>query len=110
MQVVDVLRDQLVHFAARLECGQRAMGVVRPRRLEARPAAKAARPVKAPRFRAANERVVLNRLVPRPRPAGTAVVRNARFGAASRAGEDDEAGGGFDEVEEGHGEELKIEN
>jgi hypothetical protein len=109
MQVVDVLRDQLMHFAARLERGQRAVRVVRPRGLKSRPPAKAARLVKAPHFGTANERVVLNGLVPRPRAARTAIVRNARFRAASGAGEDDESGGGVDEVEEGHGEELRIE-
>src|SRR5205085_6849238 len=98
MQVIDILRDQLMHAAALLERRERAMRRVRPRCFESRPSAKAARPVKAPHLRAPHEGGVLNRLVPRPRAARTAIVRNARLGAAARAGKDDEPPRRFDEV------------
>ncbi len=77
MQIVDVLRDQEIDAAARLELGQRVMRRIRARGDETRPAAIAARPVEAPHFLAANKIVVVDRLVPCPRSARTAIVGNA---------------------------------
>src|SRR5439155_19687412 len=66
------------------------MRPVRPRRFESRPSAKTARPIKPTHFRAAHERRILNRLMPRPRAARTPIIRNPRLGAASRADQNDE--------------------
>src|ERR1051326_1860076 len=89
-----------MHLAARLELRERAMRVIRTRRLEPRPASKAARPIHPPHLRAPDERRVLNRLVPRPRTARTPIVRNPRLRTASGAREDDEALAGANEVDE----------
>jgi len=91
MQIVDVLRDQLMNAAALFERSERAMRRIRPRRFEPRPSAKTARPVEAPHLGAPHKRRILNRFVPRPRAARTAIVRDSRLRAATGASEDDEA-------------------
>src|SRR4051794_16774981 len=76
-----------------VECGEGAMGVVRLRGGEAGPPAVAARPVEAPHLFAADERAVRDRFVAAPGAAGTAVVRDAGAGAAAGSGQDHEATG-----------------
>src|SRR5205823_1344762 len=99
MQVVDVLGDQKIDLAHRLELRERAMRVVRPGRRKSRPSTKTAGPVEAPDLCAAHEFSVVDRLVTRPRSARAAVVGNARFRAAAGAGENDESAGAGEKVE-----------
>ena len=81
----EVYRELTDTFSAlRDESAVRAVGT---RGGEARPPSIAARPVEPAHLFAANERAVIDRFVPAPRAARTAIVRNARLGTAAGARE-----------------------
>src|SRR5271170_2868474 len=90
MQPVDVLGENELDSAHRLEPGQGAMSVVRPRLANAPPAAEAARPIAPTGLFVAHEGLEGHRLRALPLAVGVAIVGNARAGAAPGAGQDEQ--------------------
>src|SRR5690606_17690245 len=87
MQPVDILGDERVDASVGLEARERMMRAVRAGPAKARPADEASRPVTAPRAGVAHERLKRHRAGPFPFAVRVAVVRDARIGAAARAGQ-----------------------
>ena len=77
MQPVDVLCQEKLAPARRLEPGERAVRVIRPGRADAPPADEAARPVAPARRLLAHEGLIGHRLPPLPLAVGVAIVGNA---------------------------------
>ena len=100
VQAVDVLGQQQLAAAHRFETREGAVRGVGAHLPEVSPAHRAARPVPLPRREAAHEELKRHRLRPLPRAGGVAVVRDARSGAASGAGQDEETAMPVDEVGE----------
>ncbi len=98
MQPVDVLGENELDSALRLEPGQGVMSVVRPRPANASPADEAARPIASASLFAAHEGLEGHRLRALPLALSVAIVGNARAGAAAGAGQDEETSMPVDEV------------
>ena len=98
MQPVDVLGQQKLASAQRLQPGECAMGGVRPRPAEAPPAELAARPVAPARRLLAHEGLIGHRLRALPFAVGVAIVGDAGARAATCAGQDEETSMPVDEV------------
>ena len=107
MQPVDVLGQQDLALAHRLEPRQRAMGVVRPGPADAPPADQAARPVAPARRLLAHEGLKGHRRRALPGAVGVAIVGNARIHAASGAGQNEQPAMAVDEVFEGSGRAMR---
>ena len=103
MQSVDVLGQQDLAFAHRLEPRQRAMRVVRPGAADAPPADQAARPIAPARRLLAHEGLEGDRRRALPGAVGVAIVGNARVHAAAGAGQDEQPPMPIDEFLKGGG-------
>jgi hypothetical protein len=91
MQPVDVLGQQDLALADRLEPRQRAVRVIRPGAADAPPADQAARPVAPPRRLLSHEGLIGDWRRALPGAVGVTIIGNARVHAASGAGQNEEA-------------------
>jgi hypothetical protein len=98
VQAIDVLRDELFDPPFALEVRERVMGRIGARTVKPPPADEAASPVAAPNGRIAHEGLEEDRLRALPAAVRIAVVGYAGLGAATRAGEHEEARMALDEV------------
>jgi len=90
MKPVYILRNQERYFPVRLERRQSPVNLIRFGGMKPGPATKTASPVEAPRREAAKKILIVDRLVPCPGAAGSAVVWDSRVGAAAGAAEHDD--------------------
>ena len=100
MQAVDILRHELRDSTAMFEVGQRTMGIVGARMLQALETDEAARPVAFPRPLIGDEPLVGDRLLSLPLAGSIAIVGNARIGAAACSGQHEQVRVAFDELDQ----------